>query len=206
MSDHHLLDPANHIDTVAMSLALDGLLEPEERRQLDQHVLTCATCAARWSIWQHLDTVLRNEPLVGPAPGFVARVDRRLIERQKRRERWLGSLVLIGGTVSIWTVLAAGAVLYLIAWLWLNPGARLQVLELLGFGGQFLSVVVNTLYAWRASILTGMPLPLLVAFGGALLMAMALVWLRFIPPSHSQTLSGALAGALNVGYSPVDRN
>lgn len=206
MSENYFADPRDHVDTVTMSLALDGLLEPEERLQFDQHVLACASCAARWSIWQRLDTVLRNEPLIGPAPGFIARVDRRLIERQKRRERWLGGLVLVGGTMSIWAVLAAGAVLYLIGWLWLNPGARLQVLELLGFGGQFLSVLVNTLYAWRTSLLTSIPGPLLVAFGGALLMAMALVWLRFIPPSHSQTLTGASAGNLNVGYTSVDRN
>ena len=99
MSENYFYDPAGHISTVAMSLALDGFLDHKERRQIDQHVLACAACAARWATWRHLDDVLQTEPLVGPAPGFAARVDRKLADRQKRRERWLRGLRRTGGPV-----------------------------------------------------------------------------------------------------------
>jgi anti-sigma factor RsiW len=204
MSENHFYDSGGHISTVAMSLALDGFLDLDDRQQVDQHVLVCAACAARWSTWQHLDDALRTEPLVGPAPGFVLRVDRRLADRQKRRERWLGGLVLIGGTVSIWTLLVAGLVLVSAVSMWLSPGARLQVLELLGYGGQLVGAVASSLSALRDSTVNGIPAPMLIGFAGAALMAIAFLWVRLIPPSHTHHSSGVSGNVLNVSYSSID--
>ena len=164
-----------HLSTESMSLALDGFLDEAERLFFDEHVQTCALCQGDWTAWQQLARLFQEEPFVGPAPGFALRVNRRLRAEQQRRERMLGGLVLVGGTLSIWSVLVAGATLATAIWLIVSPTARLQALEMVAYIGQLLALSANAVVTWRDALLTVLPMPILVVLLGACAAAIALL-------------------------------
>jgi len=59
-----------------MSLRLDGLLEPADITDLEQHIQTCPACTAQWTALREADRLLRagaRRP-VQPPPDFAARV------------------------------------------------------------------------------------------------------------------------------------
>jgi putative zinc finger protein len=59
-----------------MSLRLDGLLEPADITDLEQHIRTCRACTAQWTALREADRLLRvgaRRP-VQPPPDFAARV------------------------------------------------------------------------------------------------------------------------------------
>jgi hypothetical protein len=59
-----------------MSLRLDGLLEPPDVTDLEQHLQTCPACTAQWAALREADSLLRvgaRRP-VPPPPDFAARV------------------------------------------------------------------------------------------------------------------------------------
>lgn len=180
----YLYEPPGHISTIAISLALDAQLEADERAEFEQHLVSCPACRERWITWQNLDQRLQAEPLVGPMPGFVARFDQRLAARQRRRERLLGGAVLIGGTVSIWSLLLLGLGIVAVFSLGTSPSVRMQAIELVGFGGQLLALVVNNVVALRDGVVGGLPAPALIMLAGAVLLILAFFWLRLIPPSQ----------------------
>ena len=71
-------------------------MTPEQKRELDLHVRSCAYCSAL------LETgmVLRSVKMAAPAEGFTARFQTRLMERKladHRRRVWGTILFLIGG-------------------------------------------------------------------------------------------------------------
>jgi len=71
-------------------------ITPEQKRELDAHVLSCEYCAAL------LETgvVLRSVKMVAPAEGFTARFQTRLAEQklaEKRRRVWGSILFLVFG-------------------------------------------------------------------------------------------------------------
>lgn len=182
-------EPTGHVSTIAMSLALDNLLSPEEQDAFHQHLVSCARCRSRWLTWQQLDRMLMAAPLVGPAPGFVARVDQRLRQRQTRRERLLGGLVLIGGTLLVWTVVVMSAAVAAGLWLATNPAAQLHLGELVGFVGQLAALAVGHLLALRSGLAASAAAPLVTLFLSVLLVALAFLWLRLIPPRQTPSNS-----------------
>lgn len=186
--DIHNVDWSAHVSTVMMSLALDGFLDEAERQAFHGHLQHCQNCHDRWLKWQQLGDMLQMEPLLGPAPGLVARVDQRIGAYDKRRERLLGGLVLVGGTVLIWSLLVLGAALAGSVWLAANPGAQVQALELLGYLGQFVAVVVANLTALRDSMLGGVSsVPVLVLFSLALLVT-AWLWITLVSPGPARAV------------------
>lgn len=185
MHSYPSLQATEHISTVALSLALDGLLTPEEQRAFDLHLHRCPSCRSRWLTWQQLDRMLSAAPLVGPAPGFARRVDQRLHRRQRRRERLLGSLVLVGGTLLAWTAVVVSTLLAVGAWLALNPTAQLHLGELIGVLGQLAGLAVSSLLAARQELVGSPALPVVTLLASMVLLGLAVLWLRLIPPRQA---------------------
>jgi len=74
----------------------DQLLNPAQKRELDTHLRTCNACSAI----AESNLALRSARVVGPAPGFAARFQERLVvaRRAQRRRTLLGTLFFsLGG-------------------------------------------------------------------------------------------------------------
>lgn len=194
--DVYYADENAHISTVAMSLALDGYLDPQEQRDFYRHLQHCQECHDQWLMWRQLGDMLQVEPLLGPAPGFAARVTQRIASHDRRRERVLGGLVLVGGTLLIWSLVVLGAALTSSVWLAANPSAQIQALEFLGYVGQFVAVIVSNLTSLRDSVLGGVPaLPALALFSLAFL-ATAWLWVKLVSPGWAGAIgvNGTVTG------------
>ena len=123
-------DPLDHLSTEAMSLALDGLLDATEQQEFDAHLAACDICRAQWLKWRRISDVFRVEPFTAPASGFMLRVDQAVQRDEKRRERLWGGLVLVGGTLSIWTVLLMGLALTMTVGMTVFSGSQVDPLKL----------------------------------------------------------------------------
>ena len=163
-----------------MSLALDGMLSAADEQRLDQHLLACPSCQAAWTRWQRIGHILTVEPFAGPPQGFALAVDHALQRDETRQERMLASLVLAGGTGAVLALAALGAVLTTALWMAISPAARTQLVETLGFVGQFASLVFQNLMPVRDAVMTLLPSPwVLPALALALTIALA-VWVRLV--------------------------
>ena len=127
--------------TLAMSLALDGMLTSDEERDLRAHLAVCASCRATWALWQEIDqrlTVSASQPAAAPTAGFSARVEERLLARQLRRRGLVGGLLFLVASLAAWTLIAIVGV-GIVGW-WLAH--RPQVLaELVSLAAAFLTSV-----------------------------------------------------------------
>jgi hypothetical protein len=73
-------------------------ITPEQQRDLDLHVRTCAYCSAL----AETGKVLSTTKMAAPAPGFTMRFQARLAERkivERRRKLWGAVLFTLGGLV-----------------------------------------------------------------------------------------------------------
>ena len=77
----------------------DKLISPEQKRELDSHLRTCAYCAALVDTGKALTSV----KMVSPALGFTSRFEVHLAERKvaDRRSRFWGSILFIAGGLGI---------------------------------------------------------------------------------------------------------
>lgn len=191
-----------HVSTDVMSLALDGLLDSAERRRFDEHLHGCEVCRGHWSKWQRISTVMQVEPFVGPAPGFALRLNQRFNQRQQRRERVLGGVVLIGGTLSIWTLLLLGLVLTTSVWLAVRPDARVEAIEYFGFGGQLIAVLINNLSPLRDALFALVPGPAVIMAVGCALAVAGLVWMKLVlfRSAPSNGLTGNAGASANGSF------
>lgn len=164
----------------AMSLALDGLLGEAEQQAFDQHLASCDRCHARWVKWQRISDVLLYEPFAGPAVGFALRVDGLVQREQRRKEQMLGGLVLVGGTLSIWAVLALSAAIAVGVWLATTPGVRGQLAEIFGFGSQVAAALAANLASVPDMLLAALPSPAVLVLALGLLAALAILWVRLV--------------------------
>jgi len=109
--------------TELMSLALDGLLDADKDRQLNNHLASCSLCQAEWVAMQQVSNLFEQAPMVGPPLGFAIRVERRLDERTKKRRRTFGGIALLTGSLSLAGVtVAVVALLVLGVVAWQNLG------------------------------------------------------------------------------------
>jgi anti-sigma factor RsiW len=176
--------------TALMSLALDGLLAEDDRRQLDQHLSACSACQREWKAMQQVDALFEHSGMVGPPLGFAVRVDRRLAENTKRRRRLFGgaavltsSLSLAGVTVAIVLLIVGG----LLAWLWFGSLPSVQqgasavshVASNVGLVGKGASFFLRDLL-----LRYGLPLLLLLGVGLAVLTGVW-AWLFVKRPGNS---------------------
>ena len=128
-------EPFGHLSTEHLSLALDEMLDTGERQAFDNHVQACEACRRQWLAWSRISDTLQVEPFSAPAPGFMLRVDQAIQRDEKRRERLWGGVVLVGGTLSIWTVLLIGLALALTVGITVIPGARPSCRSMLEVAG-----------------------------------------------------------------------
>ncbi len=87
----------------------DKPLDPEQQRELQNHMRTCESCTAV----AESNLALRTARLVGPAPGFSARWQVRLVtarESERRRAR-IGTLVFTLGGLALLALLAGPTLL-----------------------------------------------------------------------------------------------
>jgi anti-sigma factor RsiW len=176
--------------TALMSLALDGLLEEQDRRRLEQHLDVCPSCRGEWEAMREIATLFESSPLVGPSLGFAVRVERRLAEGYRRRRRLFGGMAVVtsglslaGLTVGILVLLGAAVV----AWLSLGDvpsvqqgtSAALQVASGAGLLAKSASFFLGDLLARYAA-------PLVLGLGFALLILAGLwLWLWNKRPGNS---------------------
>ena len=88
-----------------MSLALDDLLDANDRARFDALLADFPPLAESWGEWRALDRRLEAAPHVMPAPGFVARFEARLAADALREQQRVWALM--AGAVVV--ALAVGA-------------------------------------------------------------------------------------------------
>jgi hypothetical protein len=78
------------------------MLSSTQTRLLHGHMAVCSPCQTQWEAMTFVSQLLHSAPMVAPAPGFAARVKKKLEYRQEQRRRaviWLflglGALVLL---------------------------------------------------------------------------------------------------------------
>lgn len=100
-----------------LSLQLDGLVEQQQREQLQAHLAFCESCRAEWEAMQRVSSVLEAASEVAPPLDFAAKVASRLQQREARQRRVRGGIGLLVGSVGLWG--SAGviiALLFLTVW------------------------------------------------------------------------------------------
>ncbi len=101
-----------------MSLALDGMLSPDEERELQAHLARCPSCRAEWEALQAVSSFLSQVPLASPGVDLALHVEERLRLQVKRR-RWVLGLMAMG----LWLGLALSGLVggsTLLGWLLLQ--------------------------------------------------------------------------------------
>jgi anti-sigma factor RsiW len=174
-----------------MSLALDGLLDADGQRQMEQHLAACPACRAEWASMRQVSTLFEQSPMVGPPLGFAVRVERRLGEKAKKRGWTPGGIAVLTGSLSLAGVtVATVALIFLgvVAWQWLGAQpavyqgstAVTQVASGVGLVGKGASLFLKDLL-----VRYGPPLLLLAAAGLALTTGVW-AWLFVKRPGNSQ--------------------
>ena len=92
-----------------MSLALDDMLEEEDRARFDTYLQRYPPLAEQWRDWQEVDATFRATPSAMPPIGFAADVELRILQRE-RQQRLLWGLGLGVVVLALWVGLMAGAV------------------------------------------------------------------------------------------------
>ena len=156
----------------------DMSLTPEQKRELDVHLRTCAYCAALVETGMALKTVKR----ASPQAGFAARFEARLAQRKaaERRRRYLGSILFTAGGFALLMWIASPYLLSFFSapatWISVVIGwivFLITTLQALGQAGSvFLKVVPDFLspFAWMV---------LLSAVAGITLLWTISIW-RFV--------------------------
>ena len=163
-----------------MSLALDDLLSAEQQRRLDQHLVDCAACQMSWARWQRIAHLLTVEPFAGPPQGFALRLDQSLQRDEQRQERILAGLVLAGGTLTVMALIALGTLLTTALWMAVSPSARTQLVETLGFAGQFAALLAQNLTTLRNTVAVMMPDPVVMLVVCTALITASALWVRLV--------------------------
>jgi hypothetical protein len=126
------------------SLALDEQLDEAEAAKLEELLASEPFWGAEWQIWQAMDTTLRSAPVLAPPAGFLAGVEQRLVQTERRRRLWAGmtfaviALLLWGsaliGVVSLGALVMARQGVWLnelihnVTYWWVSTAARLNLL------------------------------------------------------------------------------
>lgn len=137
-------------------------ITPEQQRDLDLHLRSCAYCSALVETAK----VLNTTKMATPAPGFTMRFQTRLVERkiaERRRKLWGAALFTLGGFVLL--MLAAGP--YLVSFI-ASPATWISVVvgwlvfigttlfALIDAGAVILSIIPKFLspFAWLVLLST----------------------------------------------------
>ncbi len=166
-----------------MSMALDGLLDPNSLQEVEEHVATCPTCGQKWQSMQRASRLLAASEMPGPPLGFSTRVERELAAGATHRRRVFRGLALLTGSLSMAAMTMAVSVvvgLGIAGWRWLSTqpvvqqesGVISQLISGLGLLGRTASLFLGDLlvhYGVPVALVLGLTLSLLASLWGWLL-------------------------------------
>lgn len=133
-------------------LLSDEPLSPEQNLALQEHLSTCETCCQIEANWDSLQALMREAPVVAPAPGFTIRWQARQAEQRQRiqtRQSWIwfgitggvSAGLLAGISYSILSILAQpDQILIFMAY------RLMTMLIAIESAGDFITVVMKSLF------------------------------------------------------------
>jgi predicted anti-sigma-YlaC factor YlaD len=147
-----------------MSLALDGLLDADDQRWLKHHLASCPLCRAEWQAMRQISALFEQASMAVTPAGFASRVERRLVEKTRKRRRAFGGVAVLTGSLSLAGVTLAAVVLIVlgvIAWNQFGPPPELQqgtsavsqVASGLGLMGKGVSLFLKDLFLRYGALL-----------------------------------------------------
>lgn len=168
-----------HISTEQISLALDRRLSPQEQAGAREHLTGCPTCRQEWDAWHVLGNRFAQAPLIGPAPGFVQRFEKRLQQRRAARRGLLGGVVLLTGSVSLWSLIALVGLIFGVSWVSAHPAWAGSVVQFAVRLAHTLQPLTVTLRLFINGLLQ-IPTPVLSITLGSGLLIMAVIWAQLV--------------------------
>ena len=165
----------------SMQAVLDGDLAAADRRALEAHLATCASCQAAWASLSSVQRLFKTAPLAGPRPGFNGRFQARLAQRQalaRPRALW-GALALGLGAVAASAVVVPVGLGLILSTVHVaqQPATSLALLASVSAVAVFLTTFLDALLI-AANALAGILLPNPLCWAAAVLaLALTGVWL-----------------------------
>ena len=163
----------------SMQAVLDGDLALADRRALEAHLATCASCQAAWTSLSSVHRLFKAAPLAAPRPGFNGLFQARLAQRRSRPRVLWGALALGLGAVgasALVVPLGLGIALSTVH-VAQQPATSLALLASVSAVAVFLTTFLDALLI-AANALAGILLPNPLSWAAAVLaLALTGVWL-----------------------------
>ena len=163
----------------SMQGLLDGDLALADRRALEDHLASCASCQAEWTALSRMHRLFKAAPLAAPRAGFNGRFQARLAQRRARPRALWGALALGFGAVAASALvvpLGLGAIFSTVR-VAQQPATSLALLASVSAVAVFLTTFLDALLI-AANALAGILLPNPLSWAAAVLaLALTGVWL-----------------------------
>lgn len=181
-------DRVNHrgrdheVARVLMHVVLDGEAAPDQRAELEAHLLGCGECRAMYAELQSAEATLTQAaellPMLAPRAGFSGRFQARLTQQARQPATWIGALVLAGGALATVAVAFAPLLLSVASWLPVaaSPAALTVFAGTVETSTRLLSGVGNALFITVRAV-TALPVVWGMALGA---LAVLGAWLAVI--------------------------
>ncbi len=173
-----------------MSLALDELLDDEDRARFEVLLAEYPSLADEWAAWQFIDGELEMTPAVAPSSGFVGRFEMHLAHYEQERQRRViiltTALAVVAGAIVFAGTAGMGAFVFLTQGQWIGEQMRALTLAYTSMNLWLDSVVAT------AAAMASTPQAQAVGFGYAVtIIAMLAGWIYLL--RRSARLDGAPA-------------
>jgi anti-sigma factor RsiW len=162
-----------------MSMALDGLLDHDERTRLESRIAADPALDEMWQQWCKVDVAFVETPRQLPVVGFTNRFEARL-EQKLARERTRQRVIMAAVATVVWTavLVIAGVLLW---FLLMNQGELMgAVARETAYYGRAIGIGIGALQT-TASATFSAPQSMVIALAYAVATAGLLyVWVRFL--------------------------
>lgn len=180
--------PDHETYVLLMSLALDGMLAPDEEADLHRHLGQCSHCAGTWAAWSSLHVRFAAQPAVAPTPGFGERFELRRIQQVRRRRLWMGGVVALLSAALWGTILVVGV---LVSGYFLNnpTGTLPQIIYEVTYTWAGLSAAVQAMWRGITVAMSTSNLPFYILGYTVLTGAVMVMWTNYLRRTvHPATL------------------